>query len=311
MDSGLVTTLSGALAQSRRIEKLANNIANADTPAYKSQDLIFEEMLTEAGAEDTRGAMELEEEIDAIKVEGTGAANRPVLHGRDYTDLTPGALKQTGNPMDLAIEGNGFLEVASPQGVLLTRAGNLSLDDQGQLVNRDGFLILGAKKAQGPGAAPGAPVGPEARAIKITNGRIQFDRDGNVYQVGANGLRQNVGRLSLIQIDNPADMKPVGRTLWEAGPDAFPKEVKAPGRQPAAAAEPERPLPPELLSKTNPLGPTNRNPVIHQGMLEASNVNPVGQMTKLIEAHRLYDQNLKVMQNIGEMTGRLSEVGKF
>ena len=298
MESGLVTSLSGALAQSRRIETLANNVANADTPGFKSRDLVFEEMLEDASATDDRtdvapGPLR-KSEILARKAR----ENRPVLHGNDYANLKPGALRQTGNPFDIAIQGNGFLEVLSPEGIRLTRAGNLSLNDKGQIVNRDGFLVLGQGKA---GAAE---QDPSKRALTLGNGRLQISQEGDVYKL-VGTARENVGKLSLVQVENPSALKPIGNTLWEAGEDAFLKHVGQEGRGPASV------IPEEVLSKVNPLGPTTIRPQIHQRMLESSNVKPVGQMTKLIQAHRLYEQNLKIMQSVGEMTGRLSEVGKF
>ncbi len=299
MESGLVTSLSGALAQSRRIETLANNVANADTAGFKSRDLIFEEMLEDAKAQDDRSDIAPGPLRKSEILARPATENRPVLHGRDYANLKQGAMRQTSNPFDIAIQGNGFLEVLSPNGIRLTRAGNLSLNDKGQLVNRDGFLILGESQANA------AQQDPSKRAITLGRGRLQISQEGDVYR-SINGASERVGKLSLVQVENPDALKPVGNTMWEAGEDAFLKYPnEAQGRGPASV------IPEEVLVRNNPLGPTTVKPEIHQGMLEASNVNPVGQMTKLIEAHRLYEQNLKIMQSVGEMTGRLSEVGKF
>ncbi len=300
MESGLVTSLSGALAQSRRIETLANNVANTDTPGFKSRDLIFEEMLEDAKAVDTRTDISPGPLRKSEILARPANENRPVLHGRDFANLKQGAVRQTSNPLDIAIQGNGFMEVLTPNGIRLTRAGNLSLDDKGQLVNADGFLILGESKSAN------AAQDPSKRALQVGSGRLEISQEGDVYRAVAGG-HENVGKLSLVQVENPAALKPEGNSLWEAGQDAFLKYPnQTAGRDPSSVVIPE-----EVLTKANPLGPTNVKPQVHQGMLEASNVNPVGQMTSLIEAHRLFEQNLKIMQSVGEMTGRLSEIGKF
>jgi flagellar basal-body rod protein FlgF len=302
MDSGLVTSLSGALAQSRRIETIANNIANAETPAFKERDLIFEEVLESAHQDDTRSDVEPGPLSKSELLARPHRENRPVLYGADFTNLRAGAFRATGNSLDFAIEGNGFFEVLSPNGIRLTRAGNLALDTQGQLVTRDGFLVLGPANA---GVNALQQPDPATRAIRIGPGAFQVDIEGNISRVGGED-RELIGRLSLVQVENPTALKPVGQSLFEAGEDAFLKlpDGQEPGRGPAAVAINQEP-------KENPLGATNLRPRVLQGMLESSNVNPVQQMTRLIEAQRLYEQNVRIMQSVGDMTSKLSEVGKF
>jgi flagellar basal-body rod protein FlgG len=236
-----------------------------------------------------------------------------VLYGSDFTNLKAGPMRQTANPLDFAIEGNGFFEVLTPGGIRLTRAGNLSLDTEGRLVTRDGFLILGPSPAGIQTEASSDPAQlqaqAQARAIRVGTQKIQVDIEGNIYRI-QDGVQQNLGRLSVVQVENPASLKPVGGNLFEAGPDAFLKAQEA-TREPAGLATTEANAERVTLIKVNPLGPTHVPAKIHQGMLEASNVNPVQQMTRLIEAHRLYDQNLKVMQSVGDMNSKISEVGKF
>lgn len=312
MDSGLVTSLSGALAQSRRIETIANNIANAETPAFKERDLVFEEALEAAHQKDNRsdvtpGPLSKSELLARPNVE-----KRPVLYGADFTNMKAGGMRQTGNSFDLAIDGNGFFEVASPNGVRLTRAGNLSLNAQGQLVTRDGFLVLGPAPAGmtvsiDPAQQQQAnPANLESRALRVGNGNFQVDIEGNVTRINE-GATQTIGRISVVQVENPSALKHVGQNMFEAGADAFVKAAEAlTGRDPASVGAEAAALP-----KENPLGPTNVAPRILQGMLESSNVNPVQQMTQMIQAQRMYDQNLRLMQSHGDMTSRLADVGKF
>jgi flagellar basal-body rod protein FlgF len=293
MDSTLVTAMSGALAQSKRIEVIANNLANADTPSFKSDDLIFEESLSAAHRQDLRADIPERPLNDSELFSRNGEEVRPVLYGAEFTDLRAGAFRQTSNSLDLAIEGNGFLEVLTPSGIRLTRAGNLALDAQGRLTTHEGFLVLGAGNQTGT---------PALRAITVGSDPVTFDVEGNVYRnSGAEEGPQLVGRLSILQVENPAALKKVGSNLFEAGQDSFTHPFGA--RAPAAAAA--------FAAKTNPLGPTSRAPRVHQGMVEGSNVVPVAEMTKLIQSHRLFDQNAKLMQTVGDMNAKAAEIGKF
>jgi flagellar basal-body rod protein FlgF len=304
MDSGLVTSLSGALAQSRRIDVISNNIANADTVGFKSKDLAFEEALEAAHREDSRSDISEEPAKESELLSAQGRERSTVLYGSDFLNLSAGGIRQTSNPLDIAIEGNGFLEVATPSGIRLTRAGNLALDAESRLVTNDGFLVLGpGAQAQGAAAAD-----PATRAIRVPGGQVQIDIQGNIYTRGAEAS-QLVGSLSLVQVENPADLKPEGRNLFNPGPNAFarPAGQTTAERTPASVVANA----PELNTRANPLGPTNVAPRVHQGMLEGSNVSPVKEMSSLIEAQRLFEQNLKLMQSTGDLTSRLSEVGKF
>lgn len=303
MDSGLVSSLSGALAQSKKIENIANNLANADTPGFKTKDLVFEEALIAAHQEDNRSDIPNRPYKESELLSRRGDENKVVLYGNEFMRLRQGDFKQTNNPLDLAIQGNGFFEVQSPDGVRLTRGGNMAVDAQGRLVTSDGFLILSNRPQgqQGPGPKP------ETRAIQLPPGAINVDYDGNIYSENASGS-QMVGKLSLIQIENPSSLKPEGRNLFTFDESAI--AVTGPGARAPAAVAPAG-ANPAVPTKPNQLGATLIAPKVHQGMLELSNVNPVSEMTEMIKAHRMYDQNLKLMQSFGDMNQRVSEVGKF
>lgn len=304
MDAGLVSSLSGALAQNKRVEVIANNLANADTPAFKSDDLSFEESVQGAQRQDLRSEIPERPYTESELLSQAGRERRAVLYATEYTNLKAGGIKQTGNPLDVAIEGNGFLEVLTPNGVRLTRAGNMALDPGGRLMTQDGFLVLG------PGAAGQDPA---LRAITVGPGRLVIDQEGNLF---ANNERGNtpLGRLSVVQVANPKELKKDGRNTFEASPDAAVRPVGG-----AAPATPVRDIAqvandvnnPSAVPKENPLGPLALAPKIHQGMLEASNVEPVREMTKLIEAHRLFDQNTRLMQSIGDINAKSADIGRF
>lgn len=298
MDSGLVTSLSGAVAQSKRLEKIANNLANADTPGFKSEDLVLQEAYIASHQNDTRSDIPERPYTENELLSKTGEEQRPVLYGEDFTDMRSGGIKKTSHTLDFAIEGNGFFEVLTPQGVRLTRAGNFNLDEAGRLVTHEGYLVLSPGQATSPEQAAG-------RAINVGSNTITVDVNGVVYGQPVGGEDGPVlGQLSVVQVENPRSMKKLGNNLYEAGEDAG---LKPAGQVAAAVRGPAG----ELNTKPNPLGATNQAPRIRQGMLETSNVNPVQEMSKMIQAQRLFEQNVKLMQTFGEMSSRASELGKF
>ncbi len=290
MEAGLVSAVSGALAQSRRVEIAANNLANADTVAFKADGATFEEYVQGAQREDYREGDSNEVTSDISSLTDLQKEKRVVLYGEEFSYLKAGAMSPTNNPFDLAIEGNGFFEVQTPDGIRLTRAGNLSLDRQGRLVTRDGFLVL----ADGnPNAAA------EQRAIQVGTQKPIVDKDGALY-VSQDGQMQPLGRIGIVQVGNPKALKKEGNGFFSATEEAdLRRGGQAGGRAPAAEGG------------ANPLGAVTVPAVVHQGFLESSNVNPIGEMTQMIEAHRMFEQNTKLMQSFGNLNQQSSELGKF
>jgi flagellar basal-body rod protein FlgG len=126
MLEGLYAAAAGMSAQQQQLNAIANDLANTSTTGYKSERVGFEDLLysqvNQAGTESSTGA---------------GALARPI--GFNYTQ---GALQQTGNPLDVAIQGEGFLQIKLPSGQsALTRDGALQIDAKGQLTTSDGSLL--------------------------------------------------------------------------------------------------------------------------------------------------------------------------
>lgn len=289
MEAGMVSAVSGALAQTRRVEIAANNLANASTVGFKADGTTFEEYIQGAERNDERQGMSPDVTSDISSLSDSQKEKRVVLYGEDFAYLKSGQLSPTNNPFDVAIEGNGFLEVQTPEGIRLTRAGNLSLDRQGRLVTRDGFLVMGDGN---PNAAP------ESRAIQIGNSRPVIDKDGSIFVMQA-GASTSVGRIGMVQVGNPKDLKKVGNGFFLPGPDADLRRSGEANRGPASE------------TGANPLGSIAVPPNMHQGFLESSNVNPIQEMSQMIEAHRLFEQNAKLMQSFGTLNQQSSELGKF
>jgi len=198
---GIYTAVSGAVAQSQRLETIANNIANANTPGFKRDAQIFKEYLT--------AHEQAPEVIEVPKIPASvesfydmqGADKSYVDNDGTYTDFKAGAIKITGNPLDVSIEGNGFFEVLSPQGVRYTRAGSFTIGGEGQLVTKDGFPVL----------QPGAGGNPQGRMIRLNPGAdVRITREGEIFQ-GVNPI----GRLSVVSFSNKDALQKVGQSNYK------------------------------------------------------------------------------------------------
>jgi len=172
---GLTESIESMIAQERRLDQTANNLANADTVGYKKDKVTFWEMLFTASSGHERVGK-------AVKLS---------------TDHSQGTAEQTGNPLDLYITGDGYFRVQTANGVRYTRAGNFTLNRDGQMVTPDGDPVLGQ----------GGPV-------ILTGNDIQIRRDGVIFMDG-----QEVNRLGLARFDNPADLEKEGRNLFRPTAD--------------------------------------------------------------------------------------------
>lgn len=164
MDYGIYNAFLGMRARQRTLEALANNIANASTVGFKAERLIYRAVEAEQKAEIAR----------QNNVAGVSTSSG--------TDFSAGTIQQTGRSLDVAIEGDAFLQIQTPRGVRYTRAGNLSLDANGQLVTKNGDLVVG-----------------EGGAITVPPGEISIGADGSVG-VG----KEIVDKLLLVRFENPA-----------------------------------------------------------------------------------------------------------
>jgi flagellar basal-body rod protein FlgF len=162
--------LSGQVAQQRKVETIANNVANANTVGFKKDQLVFKEHLTALtkGSDDIHIPRKEFSPDDFYHTQG--AENAMVAVDGSFTIFEQGQLQPTNNPLDVALQGDGFIEVLTPTGVRFTRKGNLSINRDGELVTDTGFRVLSAlnvsdESLRGP-AAINVPA-PEERTIKI------------------------------------------------------------------------------------------------------------------------------------------------
>lgn len=198
---GVYTALSGAIAQSTKLDTIANNIANVNTPGFKKDKQVFEEYLTaNQKPPQVIQAPRITASIESF-YDMQGGDKSYVDTKGTFTDFSQGGLKPTGNALDLAIDGKGFFEIATPQGVRLTRAGNFTLDGNGQLVTKEGYPVL---KASEPGADPAT------RTIRMTGaGAISISDNGEVFQG-----TESLGKVSVVDVTNVDSLHKLGSSLY-------------------------------------------------------------------------------------------------
>jgi flagellar basal-body rod protein FlgG len=185
---------SGMSAQQTNVEVIANNIANSNTTGFKKSRAEFSDMLYQvekSGAVPSAAG-------DTLVPEGAELGMGVKLMSiRNVTKQGP--ISHTGNQLDIAINGEGWLQVRSANGeIVYTRAGSLNTDANGVIVNSDGLPI-----------EPQLSVPPETTQITIS-------RTGQVFATTGNGATvQNVGQVSLATFANPAGMRALGGNLFQ------------------------------------------------------------------------------------------------
>lgn len=143
---GIYTAVSGAMAQSDKLDTIANNIANVDTPAFKRDEQIFREYLTSYEKQDASlGGTKIPDSVDSF-YPINGADKSYVDSAGTSTSFAQGSLVVTNNPLDVAVEGDAFFEVLTPNGVRWTRNGGFTINQNGELVTKQGFPVLMQEK---------------------------------------------------------------------------------------------------------------------------------------------------------------------
>ncbi len=287
MDKGIYTALSGGIAKSHELELLSNNLANVNTPGFKRDAGTFNEYLTELRRPDSVEGLKRQITAETM-LEGRPSGDKSFVEMDSvYTNFSQGPLEKTNRTLDVGLEGNGFFEVLTPAGVRYTRGGNFSIGADGRLVTVNGFPVLGSAMespkenrsvvltttgrtiSSGPDTEDVAPVAPpEQRIIQLGQAPVQINENGEIYQGG-----RRVGMLSIQEFKESQWLEKVGSSYYRNA------------RQ-------------ENLAD----GPVQTK--AHQGFLEGSNVNPVAEMTKLIDVTRAYESHMQAIKTYQEMDGR-------
>jgi flagellar basal-body rod protein FlgF len=195
MENALLIGLSRQSALERQMDAIANNIANVNTAGFKADNTLFEEYLNTPAHEDNFIAQD--RRVSFVQDRGT------------YRDLTQGAVSQTNNPLDLAIDGSAFLTVQTPGGERYTRDGGLHIDNQGQLVTVAGNPVLGT-------------AGPIV--FQPTDHDINITPEGVVTVVEGSGRTDAIrGTLRLVSFTDAQKMLKEGFNLYSAGEGGTPQ----------------------------------------------------------------------------------------
>lgn len=196
--------VSGQIAQQQKVETLANNIANVNTPGFKRDQVVFKEYLTEL--DNPQGDIDLPQKEWAPEdfYRSYGAENAMVKVDGQFTDFTQGQLKPTGNSLDIGIYGKGFFEVLTPHGVRFTRKGRFSINKDGELVTLTGFKVLSYKGNQSE------LKNDQKRVVSIPQmGKISVSQDGSMYVDG-----KLFDQISLVEFKDVHELKKEGKSLY-------------------------------------------------------------------------------------------------
>ena len=257
MIRGLYTAASSMLAGMRQQEVISNNLANANTVGFRSDQaelkafpLMFLQRLFDTNR-DSNG--------DLLPSYQVGGINTGLMVDQVTTNFKEGSIRETNNTLDMAIRDTAgpnsppsFFAVQTPNGTQFTRDGSFSLNANGELVTNQGFRVLGAGGA--PIVFPQAAVTPGADVKVGPNGAITLNNNP-------------VGQLQIVAFANPVALDKPGNTLFAQNVRSGPPTPANPG-----------------------------DFVIQDHALELSNVDPVRSMAEMMDTMRAYEMNQKMVQ---------------
>jgi flagellar basal-body rod protein FlgF len=182
--------LSGMLGQEQRIAQISNNLANVNTVGFKKQYYEFDDYLKLAEKKaESLGMSQAKESANPSRMV------KPAV-GSQYTNFAAGELQTTGEPLDMAIEGEGFFQVKNADGAVgYTRAGNFTLNSTGELVTMTGENVLDSSNS---------PI-----KLNPTGGKILIGDDGTIQQD-----KTVIGKVGVVTFDKPQAMMRHGSGQW-------------------------------------------------------------------------------------------------
>lgn len=252
---------AGMTAQQTRVEVISNNLANMNTTGYNTRraefaDLHYQQVARPGTVTASDGTV-----LPTGVQLGLGVRPTSVT-----VMLQQGSLTETGGDLDLAIEGNGFLEVTLPNGSpAYTRDGGLKRSADGLIVTSDGFAV-----------APDITIPQDARSISINS-------EGEVFAYFADRVEpESLGQFTLAGFTNAKGLEAIGSNLFLETPASGPASIDTPGQVGLGS--------------------------LRQGYLEDSSVDPVREVTELIEAQRGYELNSKVITAADQMLSSMVQI---
>lgn len=265
MFRALNSAASGMGTQAFRLDVLANNLANAGTTGFKrsrasSEDLFYQYYKIPGQADNLSNPTPIGQAVGlGTRVQGT------------QIDMRQGSLLDTGQQYDVAILGEGFFVLNDGGNFFYTRAGNFSVNANGQLVS--------ASADKGRLVEPSITIPNDATAVSIgTDGAI------SVLQAGSTQLNQ-VGQLQLAKFQNPGGLIQLGENLYSASPASGQVQISNPG--------------------VDGLGS------LRQNFLEASNTEPVRELVDLITTQRNFELNSQVIQAADQALQLVANLRRF
>jgi flagellar basal-body rod protein FlgF len=168
--------LSQQMALHHMMEVTANNMANMNTPGFKSQNVLFKEYLNKTKEDG--------EKISQVEDYGT------------YRDVNQGTMTQTSNKLDFAVQGDGYFAVQTATGIKYTRDGSFSLNSKGEIVTKNGEQVMSDSNS--------------ALTVPQNSTQIEITESGTVSTE-----KGSVGKLKLVNFSNPQSLIPVGNNLYE------------------------------------------------------------------------------------------------
>lgn len=198
---------TGMEAQQTQLDHISNNLANAATTGYKSSHAEFEDLMYQNLRQSGAATSDQTALPTGLQV---GLGTRAVATARDFSQ---GTLQQSSNPMDVAINGQGFLQVTLPDGTTgYSRDGSLKLDAQGQIVNNAGYTVQ-----------PGITIPANAQSVTISaTGQVSVALPGQATP-------QVLGQLQLASFVNPGGLQPMGQNIFTETASSGTPNTGAPG----------------------------------------------------------------------------------
>ncbi len=297
MMGGMYAAISGLDANQAMLNETANDLANVNTVGYKAASITFADSLTQvmhgaSGPTNANGGTNAQQIGLGVQVNAT------------VNEMTEGSFQTTGNPLDVAIEGPGFIRVGqgepkaaeltanTPVKVLYTRAGDLTTDAGGYLTTQSGEYVIGRNAEVSSEGETGDTykAGEKDTYIKIPPGssNVSIGEDGSVSytdeEVGSEQFEKRVtaGYISMATFANETGLERLGGSLWGATANSGTPIVGTPD--------------------SSGFGSTIG------GELEMSNVDMATEMTNMITAERGYQANSRVISVADEMLGTLVQI---
>jgi len=278
MVRGIYTAASGMLSQEHNLDTIANNLANMDQTGYKRDTTVFKsfpELLLRRVNDDgvVKFPLGSYDRMPVIGVVGTGVETNEV-----FTEFEQGAVRGTENPFDFALDGQGFFTVQTQDGLRYTRNGSFLIDKDSYLVTKDGNYVLGEN---GPIQIKQNNFSVSEQGAIVANMDLQGDKS-RLVSYAENDWKdtQTLDKFMIVEFRQPRALKKQGNSYYRPTEEAMPA-------YPAS------------------------NVKVQQGFIEMSNVNPVREMTRMIEVQRTYEANQRILQSHDQELGKLiNEVGR-